>query len=650
MDYGTLSGLYRRYLGRDPEPGAESWLQYDDGTIESGIANSEEANNFRNQSSQPQQQQPQQQAPSGLDDNAIRQLYQQYLGRDADQGGLDTWRGQSYDQVLNGIVNSGEYAQRIMGQQTPAMNSGAGRNPVTQINPINDPNNYDYPPPRLVDTGDGQVYVQDPPTPKAGADFGTGGVNWILDPTNLAKNAVSWGDWYGMGKYVYADGSTALANPSSPNTAASVTPPYSAYEDPANKRLGYRNYAYSGTSVPELVTINGVQVQVQSPELLLNPQGKVFTDPNKGNRTYTIQDVSPQPKDSQTFQVFDTVIKIGAAIMASVAFAPVGMAILESATGLTAAELTTAYGATAVNSVAAGLSGATASSVNTALQGGDINKILESAAKAAISAGAGSAVAGSLPGDLSSSAAGATTGAAKGAVTAILGGKDVLTGAAKGAIPGAVGGGVMDVSNIDFSGEPDFAPDDQLFDPATGQPLSAADVAKLNPDLYPGGMLPKEGQVTQYNPDGSVKYVDTASTGEKLAASTGSTLAGGFLVPYLFPSSKSSSGGITTSGSSPSPVKTGPGQGPGTSPSLSSKNISNTPSLSSGGLPITGSSYFGPNTSALGQALRTGSGALGGTSADAGAGGEDTSKETGGTPQNVWNTASLRYKDETGSY
>jgi hypothetical protein len=603
MDYGTLSGLYRRYLGRDPEPGAESWLQYDDSTIQNGIANSEEATNFRNQSSQSQQQ-PQQQAPSGLDDNAIRQLYQQYLGRDADQSGLDTWRGQNYDQVLNGIVNSAEYAQRIMGQKAPAATSSG---------------------------------------------FNAGGVNWILDPTNLAKNAVSWGDWYGMGKYVYADGSTALANPSSPNTAAYVTPPYSAYEDPANKRLGYRNYAYSGTNLPDTLTINGVEVQVQSPELLLNSQGKVFTDPAKGNRTYTIWDVTPQSGPSQTFQIFDSVIKIGAAIMASVAFAPVGMALLESATGLTAAELTTAYGATAVNSVAAGLSGATASSVNTALQGGDINKILESAAKAAVSAGAGSAVAGSLPGDLSSSAAGAATGAAKGAVTAVLGGKDVLTGAATGAIPGAVGGGVLDVSKIDFSGEPDFTGDQQLIDPATGQPLSPTDVAKLNPDLYPGGMLPKEGQVTQYNPDGSAKYVDTASVGEKLAASTGSTLAGGFLVPYLFPSSKSSSGGTTTSGSSPSPVKTGPGQGPGTSPSLSSKNISNTPSLSSAGLPITGSSYFGPNTSALGQALRTGSGALGGTSTDAGAGGEDTSKETGGTPQNVWNTASLRYKDETGS-
>ena len=616
MDFATLTGLYRQYLGRDPEPGAVSWLQYDDATIQNGIANSEEATNFRNQSSAPQQQ-PQQQAPSGLDDNAIRQLYQQYLGRDADQGGLDTWRGQSYDQVLQGILGSGEYAQRIMGQQAPStpMNSGAGRN-VTAAGPSS-----------------------------------AGGVNWILDPTNLAKNAVSWSDYYGMGQYHYADGSTALADPSSPNTAVSVTPPFSAYEDPANKRLGYRNYAYSGTNLPDTLTINGVEVQVQSPELLLTPQGKVFTDPAKGNRTYTIQDVSPAPTDSQTFQIFDSVIKIGAAIMGGVAFAPVGVALLESATGLSAAELTATYGATAVNSVAAGLSSATSSSVNTALQGGDINKILESAAKAAVSAGVGGAVAGSLPGDLSSTAGGATTGAAKGAVTAVLGGKDVLTGAAKGAIPGAVGGGVLDVSNIDFSGTPDFTGDEQLIDPATGQPLSPTDVAKLNPDLYPGGMLPKEGQVTQYNPDGSAKYVDIPSAGEKIASSTGATLAGGFLVPYLFPTSKSSSGGTTTSGSSPSAIKTGSGQGSsaGSAPSLSAKNISNTPSLIAAGLPITGSSYFGPNTSALGQALRTGSGALGGTSADAGAGGEDTSKETGGTPQNVWNTASLRYKDETGS-
>ena len=387
MDYGRLASLYRQYLGRDPEPGAEGWLQYDDGTIESGIANSGEAEEYRNRQSQPQQQQPeqqqpQQQAPSGLDDNAINQLYQQYLGRGADQSGLNTWRGQSYEQVLQGILGSGEYAQRITNQQAPTtpttpMNSGAGRNPVTQTSPINDPNNYDYPPPRLVDSGDGQVYVQDPPTPKAGVDFGTGGVNWILDPNNLAKNAVSWSDYYGQGQYHYADGSTALADPTAPNKAVSVTPPYSAYEDPANKRLGYRNYAYSGTSVPETITINGSTVSVTSPELLLNPQGKVFTDPTKGNRTYTIQDVSPKPKDSQTFQVFDTVIKIGAAIGASIAFAPVGMAILESATGLTAAELTATYGAATINAAASSISAGTSSAVNTALQGGDIIKSLK---------------------------------------------------------------------------------------------------------------------------------------------------------------------------------------------------------------------------------------------------------------------------------
>ena len=144
MDYGRLAGLYRQYLGRDPEPGAESWLQYDDGTIESGIANSGEAEEYRNRQSQPQQQQPQQQqpqqqAPSGLDDNAVRQLYQQYLGRDADQGGLDTWRGQSYEQVLQGILNSGEYAQRITSQQpaktpaTPEPQSGLNDAQVKQL-------------------------------------------------------------------------------------------------------------------------------------------------------------------------------------------------------------------------------------------------------------------------------------------------------------------------------------------------------------------------------------------------------------------------------------------------------------------------------------------------------------------------------------
>ena len=643
MDYGRLAGLYRQYLGRDPEPGAEGWLQYDDGTIESGIANSGEAEEYRNRQSQPQQQQPhrrqqqqqqQQQAPSGLDDNAVRQLYQQYLGRDADQGGLDTWRGQSYEQVLQGILGSGEYAQRITSQQAPAapMNSGAGRNPVAQTNPLNDPNNYDYPPPRLVDSGDGQIYVQDPPTPKAGVDFGTGGVNWILDPNNLAKNAVSWSDYYGQGQYHYADGSTALADPSSPNTAISVTPPYSAYEDPANKRLGYRNYAYSGTSVPETITINGATVSVTSPELLLNPQGKVFTDPTKGNRTYTIQDVSPQPKDSQTFQVFDSVIKIGTAIAASVAMGPQMGATILTSMGASAATAA-AYGGAVTAAIAAG--GNTA--LNGALNGNDWQKVVEESLKNAAIAGVGAQVAGeissALPKDIPSTVAGGATGAVKGSVTAILGGKDPISGLARGTISGLTSGAIKDIqtSGYDLQGE------DQPFDTEEQRYLTPYEVSVKYPELYPEG-LP----------------VEERTFGEKLAGTTATTLAGA-LSSYFFPSTKPSTGSTRTSGRTVSPT-TGAKEvvRETTQPTARSPTSQPTPMMATSSASPATSSYFGPSTAALSQALNTGSVSLAsggsGGGGETGSTGEDISEESGAAPKKKWvNAQSLRDLDEIGS-
>jgi len=637
MDYGRLASLYRQYLGRDPEPGAEGWLQLDDdGAIESGIANSGEAEEYRNRQSQPQQQQPeqqqpQQQAPSGLDDNAIRQLYRQYLGRDADEGGLNTWRGQSYDQVLNGIVNSGEYAQRIMGQQAPAttpMNSGAGRNPVTQTNPVNDPNNYDYPPPRLVDSGDGQIYVQDPPTPKAGVDFGTGGVNWLIDPNNLRKNAVR----YDNGTYFYADGSTAYENRPGSNQALSVTPPYSAYEDPANKRLGYRNYAYSGTSVPETITINGSTVSVTSPELLLNPQGKVFTDPTKGNRTYTIQDVSPAPKDSQTFQVFDSVIKIGAAVMASIAMGPqMGAAILTSmgASAATAA----AYGGAVTAAIAAG--GNTA--LNGALNGNDWQKVIEESLKNAAIAGVGAQVAGeissALPKDIPSTVAGVGTGALKGTVTAILGGKDPISGLTRGAISGLTSGAIKDIQTSGY----DLQGDDQVFDTEEQRYLSPYEVSQKYPELYPEGIP-----------------VEERTFGEKLAGTTATTLAGA-LSSYFFPSTKPSTGSTPTSGRTVSPT-TGAKEviRETNQPTARSPTSQPAPMMATSSASPATSSYFGPSTAALGQALNIGSVSLasggGGGASDTGSEGEKISEESGAAPKKKWvNAQSLRDLDEIGS-
>jgi len=587
MDYGRLASLYRKYLGRDPEPGAEGWLQYDDETIENGIANSEEANNYRNQSQQqPQQQQPQ--APSGLDDNAIRQLYQQYLGRDADSTGLNTFRGQSYEQVLQGILGSGEYAQRITNQQAPTA----------------------------------------PTTPAAPADtasqFGI-----TFDINNPQNGAVKTDRSQGMYKFTYANGSTATyydAGLPFAQQIAEVTPAFSTYEDPANKRLGYRNYAYAGSSAPDEIIINGQAIPVKKEELLLNSQGKVFTDPDKGNRTYTILDVTPKQKDTQTFQVFDSVIKIGAAVAASAAMGPgVGASILTSmgASAATAA----AYGAAVTAAVAAG--GSTA--LNGALNGTDWRKVVEESLKnsaiAGVTAGIAGEISSAIPKDVPATVAGGATGAVKGTVTALLGGKDPISGLARGTISGLTSGAIKDIQTDGY----DLQGDDQVFDTEEQRYLTPYEVSVKYPELYPEGIP-----------------VEERTPGERLAGTTATTLAGA-LSSYFFPSTKPSTGGTRTSGREPTPSST-----TRTVPRETAQTTARSPTApmmsTSSASPAT-SSYFGPSTSALGQALNIGNAALAsGGGGDQGSTGEDISEESGAAPKKKWvNAQSLRDLDEIGS-
>ena len=457
---------------------------------------------------------------------------------------------------------------------------------------------------------------------------------FTFDINNPQNGAVKTDRSQGMYKFTYANGSTATyfdAGLPWAQMIESVTPAFSSYEDPANMRLGYRNYAYSGTSAPDEITINGQTIRVKKEELLLNSQGKVFTDPTKGNRTYTIQEVSPQQKDSQTFQVFDTVIKIGAAIIASAAFAPVGMAVLESATAMTAAELTAAYGATAVNAAASAISAGGSSALNTALQGGDFNKIAEAATIAAATAGATSGISSginaALPTDLPATATGALSRATTGSVTALLSGKDPLTGAIRGGITGAVGGAVRDIQTSDY----DLEGDDQVFDTEEQRYLTPYEVTVKYPELYPEG-LP----------------IEERSVGERLAGTTATTLAGA-LSSYFFPSTKPSTGDTRTSGREPTPsstTKTVPRETNQTTVRSPTAPMMSTSSAS----PAT-SSYFGPSTAALGQALNIGNAALAsGGGGDQGSSGQDISEESGAAPKKKWvNAQSLRDLDEIGS-
>jgi hypothetical protein len=303
---------------------------------------------------------------------------------------------------------------------------------------------------------------------------------------------------------------------------------------------------------------------------------------------------------------------------------------------MTAAELTAAYGATAVNAAASAISAGGSSALNTALQGGDFNKIAEAAAIASATAGVTSGISSeinaALPKDLPATASGALARGTTGSVTALLSGKDPITGAIRGAITGATGGAVRDIQSVDFNAEED--PFGQVYDEELGRTLTPYEVSQKYPELYPEG-LP----------------VEERTIGEKLAGTTATTLAGA-LSSYFFPSTKPSTGSAPTSGRTVTP-STGakevvrqtnqPNQSTAT-PMMS------TGSASSGASPAT-SSYFGPSTAALGQALNIGNAALAsGGGGDQGSSGQELSEESGAAPKKKWvNAQSLRDLDEIGS-
>jgi hypothetical protein len=121
----------------------------------------------------------------------------------------------------------------------------------------------------------------------------------------------------------------------------------------------------------------------------------------------------------------------------------------------------------------------------------------------------------------------------------------------------------------------------------------------------------------------------TDSSLSKTASNVGKSLLSSEISKLLTPTTTTSSrGGTTTT------AGTGGAKGSVSGPS------------GYGGGSSTGEGGYTPGSQALSQVLNLGSP----TSAysDTGAGGEKTSPETGGKPQNVWNLASLRVKDATG--
>jgi hypothetical protein len=115
----SIESVYGSLLRRSPDEGAYgTYAGWSDDDIANAIYGSQEYANLQQQS-QPQQQEQQQQQPQGgggVNVDQINQLYQQYLGRSADQGGINTYMGMDYGQLAN-ILNTSPERQNYLSSQ-----------------------------------------------------------------------------------------------------------------------------------------------------------------------------------------------------------------------------------------------------------------------------------------------------------------------------------------------------------------------------------------------------------------------------------------------------------------------------------------------------------------------------------------------------
>ena len=272
--------------------------------------------------------------------------------------------------------------------------------------------------------------------------------------------------------------------------------------------------------------------------------------------------------------------------------------------------------------------------------------------------------------------AGVATGAAAGGASAAVQGTDVWQGAFQGAEAGAVGGAVSGAVGavLPEGVNPQLAAGlkgaasgftsselkgkDLQTSLAAGATsgLTAAATSALFPKGFLGGDMPAIEYQTdsEGNPilDESGKPVETqasadARTQAKLSAFAEKNISGlggayiGQNISSLFtPSSPATAASGSTS--SKTSLPTSIAQTP--TPGGQQRTDYSTSGSSYGGTAATGqpSTQAQPGSQALAQALRVGDPSNAGTSV------ESPSQGTG-ADQNVWNTASLRFKDETGS-
>lgn len=278
-------------------------------------------------------------------------------------------------------------------------------------------------------------------------------------------------------------------------------------------------------------------------------------------------------------------------VVASVVAGPeVGMAIMEATTGMDAIAVAGTYGMETVAAVGAAATSGASSAINTAAGGGDVSQVLTSAAEGAAAGAAGSFV-------------GSEVGQALGPGPSVDG------------VPG------------------EAAPVSPTVQKAAGAGASGATSGFTKAELGGSNLQSalRQGAVGGITgAAGSLLFPTdaTSDSADKAASAVGKTFLGQEVASLLAPTATTSSRGGTT-------------QTAGTGGSAARGAVSG-PS----GYGDTSTGGGGVGSQALSQVLNLGSP----TSAysDTGAGGEQTSPETGGKPQNVWNLASLRVKDATG--
>jgi len=286
-------------------------------------------------------------------------------------------------------------------------------------------------------------------------------------------------------------------------------------------------------------------------------------------------------------------------------------------------------------------------------------------------------------GSVSNVAAGAATGAAAGAGQAELAGTDPWTGAFTGAISGGAGSAVSGAvgsllpSGVDPSlaaglkGATSGFTSAELKGKSLEQALAAGAAGGITgaatSALFPQGFLGSGSTTTEYQVDENGDLIlddagkpiptqasadaktqsDLAAIAEKGVRGLGGAYIGQNVSSLFTPSSPATAASGSTSSKTglPSSIAQSPSPGGQQRPSYSS-GLSTSSGGGSGGYGATttgqSTTQAQPGSQALAQALRVGDPSNAGTSV------ESPSQGTG-DQQNVWNTASLRFKDETGS-